>query len=555
MSKTFYRCPKGKAAKCEYAADGKWRRKDGFRCPLAKNGDPNVPAHCEHDLDEKEVSYSRTIAAIVAGACVIALLAWWLWPRTPLPKQPDPPPVVVKQPQPPDPHPIKNPDPTQDPVKPPVPPPEIPKTSVVLRIHAQDTLAGDLIAPLVAAYLEAEGLTNVTTVPGDDGKSLLIKGNPAGQKDFRAIVVEKAGKDVDFECLLQTGTDRPEMIISSCKPMVTELKNLAPLGRFDTDSCKQVIALDGYAALVHPSNPLKAITTQQVREILLGKITNWSQVGGAAAPVSLHLPTEDSGAFHELERSAGISLGSTGNAHTHAFLKDLSVELGSDVNGFALAPMRFQGVNRIVPVGDAELSERRLPTPFTVFLGDYRLSQRLYVFKAEAPANREVNQLAAFLKLPAASKVIADKGFVNLDIKPLRIELPAALLEGIPKETRERIVTSYRYATIHYGTKETALDELTLPIFRSIVNQLGGMAMGNKGLLLFGFTDNVPVDGGNPKLSQNRADNMMAMCEERGLPVLHAIGRGDLRPVASNVSDDGRALNRRVEIWLVELKH
>lgn len=41
-----------------------------------------------------------------------------------------------------------------------------------------------------------------------------------------------------------------------------------------------IIALDVVAIIVHPENKIKDLTTNQVREIFSGKITNWSEVGG-----------------------------------------------------------------------------------------------------------------------------------------------------------------------------------------------------------------------------------------------------------------------------------
>lgn len=41
-----------------------------------------------------------------------------------------------------------------------------------------------------------------------------------------------------------------------------------------------VVALDGLPILVHPGNPVKNLTVEQVRDIYLGKITNWKDVGG-----------------------------------------------------------------------------------------------------------------------------------------------------------------------------------------------------------------------------------------------------------------------------------
>jgi phosphate transport system substrate-binding protein len=38
--------------------------------------------------------------------------------------------------------------------------------------------------------------------------------------------------------------------------------------------------MDGLPIIVHPSNPVKNLTVEQVRHIYMGKITNWSEVGG-----------------------------------------------------------------------------------------------------------------------------------------------------------------------------------------------------------------------------------------------------------------------------------
>lgn len=41
-----------------------------------------------------------------------------------------------------------------------------------------------------------------------------------------------------------------------------------------------VVALDGLPILVHPSNPVKNLTVEQIRKIYIGEITNWKDLGG-----------------------------------------------------------------------------------------------------------------------------------------------------------------------------------------------------------------------------------------------------------------------------------
>jgi OmpA-OmpF porin, OOP family len=65
-----------------------------------------------------------------------------------------------------------------------------------------------------------------------------------------------------------------------------------------------------------------------------------------------------------------------------------------------------------------------------------------------------------------------------------------------------------------------------------------------------GHTDNVGTPEANLKLSQERAQAVMAALVERGVPAtrLTAKGYGQTAPVADNRSEDGRAKNRRVEL-------
>lgn len=40
------------------------------------------------------------------------------------------------------------------------------------------------------------------------------------------------------------------------------------------------VALDGISVIVHPSNPIKKLTLQQLKDIYTAKVTNWKQLGG-----------------------------------------------------------------------------------------------------------------------------------------------------------------------------------------------------------------------------------------------------------------------------------
>jgi len=48
-----------------------------------------------------------------------------------------------------------------------------------------------------------------------------------------------------------------------------------------------VVARDGIAIVVHPQNTAAELTTQQIRDIFNGNITNWKELGGADAPITV----------------------------------------------------------------------------------------------------------------------------------------------------------------------------------------------------------------------------------------------------------------------------
>lgn len=70
-----------------------------------------------------------------------------------------------------------------------------------------------------------------------------------------------------------------------------------------------------------------------------------------------------------------------------------------------------------------------------------------------------------------------------------------------------------------------------------------------------GHSDNVGSKKKNLKLSQDRAASVVEYLVERGVEAdrMSAIGYGDTQPLSSNKTDDGKALNRRVEVKIVEL--
>ena len=77
-----------------------------------------------------------------------------------------------------------------------------------------------------------------------------------------------------------------------------------------------------------------------------------------------------------------------------------------------------------------------------------------------------------------------------------------------------------------------------------------------KKVALEGHTDNVGSDALNLELSESRARSVRDALVARGVDPtrLSTVGYSLNRPIASNATDDGRKLNRRVEVVILEEK-
>jgi outer membrane protein OmpA-like peptidoglycan-associated protein len=73
---------------------------------------------------------------------------------------------------------------------------------------------------------------------------------------------------------------------------------------------------------------------------------------------------------------------------------------------------------------------------------------------------------------------------------------------------------------------------------------------------LEGFTDNVGNPAENLQLSQQRAQAVKSYLVAHGVASenLEAIGRGEEDPITSNISADGRTMNRRIEFVVTQVR-
>ena len=67
--------------------------------------------------------------------------------------------------------------------------------------------------------------------------------------------------------------------------------------RYNTTGVEIPVARDGLSVYVHTSNPLTEISMPQLRDVFLGKITNWKDLGGPDASIIVYSRENSSGTY------------------------------------------------------------------------------------------------------------------------------------------------------------------------------------------------------------------------------------------------------------------
>lgn len=99
-------------------------------------------------------------------------------------------------------------------------------------------------------------------------------------------------------------------------------------------------------------------------------------------------------------------------------------------------------------------------------------------------------------------------------------------------------------------------DKATLkPEGKQVLDQVAQQAgsVNLETVIATGHTDSIGTEAYNQKLSERRANTVKQYLISKGVPAdrIYAEGKGELQPVASNKTREGRAQNRRVEIEIV----
>jgi phosphate transport system substrate-binding protein len=109
------------------------------------------------------------------------------------------------------------------------------------------------------------------------------------------ITVSESGSGNGAKSLINAACD----VASMSRPMKnSEMKAAQDAGILPIE---HIVAMDGIALVVHPSNPIGKLTIEQIRGIYTGKIKNWKDLGGPDQAIVVISRDTNSGTYETFE--------------------------------------------------------------------------------------------------------------------------------------------------------------------------------------------------------------------------------------------------------------
>lgn len=429
-------------------------------------------------------------------------------------------------------------------------------------IQGSNTIGDALMPALVEAFAASQNMRlekRVGASPEEVGLDLMTgAGTKAGAIDLRSH-----GSGTAFPALLK-GTAEIGAASRPIKP--EEEKALADAGLAVN---AHVLGLDGILVLVAPDNPVSELTLDQLAGIFSGQINDWSQLGAPAGPIDIYARDEKSGTTDTFNSLVLAPRGLKLSASAKRF--ESSTELSDDV---AQDPHAIGFVGFAYLRNAKALSMRAVcgisypPTQFNVKTEEYPLARRLFLYTTSKATSLRAKSLLDYSLSDAAQPTITANGFIDqsFDYLPFR-DQPYRIAFAFSEQTDEfnldglkQLVTLIGEArrlsaTYRFETNDYQLDLKARQDVGRLARYLEKPEMRGKDVMLIGFADSAGSYQTNLAVSLARAETVRrAVLAAGGNKIdpqrLSASGFSETLPVDCNTTAEGRAKNRRVEVWV-----
>jgi len=229
------------------------------------------------------------------------------------------------------------------------------------------------------------------------------------QRDFMLDAAHRFGAAHDVRFELEGGNSG-----AGLKALSAGAIDLAGSGRFLTSKEKaaglveHLIGWDPLVVVVHATNPIENVSSEDLRRMLLGAVRNWNQIGGRDLPLLQIAAPPGSGVHEAVEQQLLADQHISSSAIISLVVADADKNVALLPAGFTLTSMSMVDAARIKVIK----VDGFMPSRQTVAAGEYPLLKPLLLV-TRGKAKGTLALFVNFARSPEGQAIIAKK-FVPL---------------------------------------------------------------------------------------------------------------------------------------------
>ncbi len=426
-------------------------------------------------------------------------------------------------------------------------------------------MADVLIPALIQAFAERNQLTLTREVFDDTQSTFILSDAERVRARFglRATTTSEG-----FADLIAEEADIA-LVLREPRPVEEQMAASSGSGNLVKGRRARVIALDGMVAIVAPDQPVKDLSMEQLAAAFSGNATNWTEIGGADVPIIVQAPPPNAGLSEAFEDRVlapnGVSM--TSNATRQPALEDLADAVAGD--SFAIGLTTLSEIGNADPVRiSGSCGFEQAPSVAALRTEDYPLTLPLMLFTPARRLPLVARQFMDFTASSSADLVIRRAGFVDQAITTSDFNTQgdrlahaiSAVGDEVPIEELKRLVETLRdrdrLSTTFRFESGTKLDVQSSENILRLGRALETGEFDGKTLMFVGFSDGEGPARPNKALALRRARLVMGQVRDASTIAdfsriqLQSDAFGEALPMACDDTAWGRAINRRVEVWV-----
>jgi phosphate transport system substrate-binding protein len=426
-------------------------------------------------------------------------------------------------------------------------------------------LMADVLMPgLIQAFADRNGFTVLREVR-DDTFSTFVLSDPdrvRARFGLRGSTTREGYAD-----LIAEEADIA-LVVREPTSIEVDMANSSGAGSLLDGRRARVIALDGLVITTAPVQPVGDLSLTQMADVFAGRIANWIELGGPDASITVHLPRDGSGLSQTFQARVLEGQGFATDAVFHNDMESLVDAVAIDPFAIGLTVLSEVGNSRPVRIAGA-CGFEQVVSFATLRTEDYPLTLPMMLYTPARRLPLMGREFIEYATSAAANVVIRRSGFVDQTISSTGFEREGNRLahavslagEETSLEDLQRMVATLKNrrrlsTTFRFEGGATQLDVQSRENIARLAEALELGGYDEKTLLFVGFSDSDGSASANLALSKRRARAVMTELKETAQAAdfnritVAFDAFGEALPMACDETEWGRAINRRVEVWI-----